>query len=72
LSKIKFSSRLFLFLLFLSVFSIKLFSQVEEPADTTIYYLLVDTLQYELDDVVVTGSRVNKKIIDIPYPVVRQ
>ncbi|MCH8033084.1 MAG: TonB-dependent receptor [Bacteroidetes bacterium] len=47
------------------------FTQEIEQADTTIHYLLVDTLQYELDDVVVTGSRVNKKIIDIPYPVVR-
>jgi len=71
LSKIKITSRLFLILLFLSVLSIKLFSQTVEPADTTIHYLLIDTLHHELDDIVVTGSRSNKKIIDIPYPVVR-
>ena len=71
MSKIKITSRLFLILLFLSVLSIKLFSQTVEPADTTIHYLLIDTLHHELDDIVVTGSRSNKKIIDIPYPVVR-
>jgi len=30
-----------------------------------------DTLQYETDEVVVTATRVQKKIIDIPYPVAR-
>ncbi len=30
----------------------------------------VDSLSYETDDVVVTATRVEKKIIDIPYPVV--
>jgi iron complex outermembrane receptor protein len=37
--------------------------------DTTISK--VDTLSYETDDVVVTATRVEKKIIDIPYPVLR-
>jgi iron complex outermembrane receptor protein len=31
----------------------------------------VDTLSYATDDVVVTATRVEKKIIDIPYPVIR-
>jgi iron complex outermembrane receptor protein len=31
----------------------------------------VDSLTYETDDVVVTATRVEKKIIDIPYPVIR-
>jgi len=31
----------------------------------------IDTLSYETDDVVVTATRVEKKIIDIPYPVFR-
>ena len=31
----------------------------------------VDSLSYETDDVVVTATRVEKKIIDIPYPVFR-
>lgn len=30
-----------------------------------------DTLYYQTDDIVVTGTRVAKKIIDIPYPVTR-
>ena len=47
------------------------FSQEVEYADTSIQYQTIEIPEYELDDVVVTGSRVNKKIIDIPYPVVR-
>lgn len=47
------------------------FTQEIEYADTTIQYQTIDIPEYELDDVVVTGSRINKKIIDIPYPVVR-
>jgi len=31
----------------------------------------VDSLSYATDDVVVTATRVEKKIIDIPYPVIR-
>lgn len=31
----------------------------------------VDTLSYSTDDVIVTATRVEKKIIDIPYPVIR-
>ncbi|MCB0276920.1 MAG: hypothetical protein KDI06_19030, partial [Calditrichaeota bacterium] len=30
-----------------------------------------DTLHYVTDEVVVTGTRTAKKIIDIPYPVIR-
>ena len=37
------------------------------PADST----GTDTLIYELDEVVITGTRYQKRIIDIPYPVVR-
>jgi iron complex outermembrane receptor protein len=47
------------------------YTQEIEYADTTIQYHTIEIPEYELDDVVVTGSRVNKKIIDIPYPVVR-
>jgi iron complex outermembrane receptor protein len=39
-----------------------------EVADSIIY-LQADTLRYETDNVVITGTRVNKKIIDIPYSV---
>lgn len=31
----------------------------------------IDTIKYQTDEVIVTGTRTNKKIIDIPYPVVR-
>lgn len=34
-------------------------------------YIITDSLYFETDEVVVTGTRVNKKIIDIPYPVTR-
>ncbi|RKY99738.1 MAG: hypothetical protein DRQ13_01755, partial [Ignavibacteriae bacterium] len=47
------------------------FAQEETKIDSTIPIITLDTLQYDMDDVVVTGTRVNKKIIDIPYPVVR-
>ena len=62
----------FLSCTFLLLFQNFTFAQTEiELADTTILYYSLDTLYYELDDVVITGTRVNKKIIDIPYSVVR-
>ncbi len=36
-----------------------------------VFELPVDTLEYETDAVIVTGTRVEKKIIDIPYSVLR-
>lgn len=45
------------------------FAQTLVIGDTTV--TKVDTLSYETDDVVVTATRVEKKIIDIPYPVIR-
>ena len=56
-------------LLFLVIGSVNLFAQVLVVGDTSITKL--DTLSYETDDVVVTATRVEKKIIDIPYPVIR-
>lgn len=45
-------------------------AQQEWPPDTL--YISPDTSQInELDEVVITGTRVSKKIIDIPYSVVR-
>lgn len=44
-------------------------SQILVVGDTSI--TKVDTLKYETDDVVVTATRVEQKIIDIPYPVIR-
>ncbi|MCL6494614.1 MAG: TonB-dependent receptor [Ignavibacterium sp.] len=49
------------------VFSWDSFSQDEEKSGTT----KTDTLQYQTDEVVVTGTRTNKKIIDVPYSVIR-
>jgi iron complex outermembrane receptor protein len=46
------------------------FAQQTEP-DTIFVYPSADTLFSELDEVVITGTRVSKKIIDIPYSVVR-
>jgi len=56
-------------LLYLLVGSITLHAQVLVVGDSSV--TKVDTLTYETDDVVVTATRVEKKIIDIPYPVVR-
>ncbi len=67
--------RLLFSALFLSttfVFSIS----AQEKTDTTKpgdqYHLrIADSLFYETDEVMVTGTRIQKKIIDIPYSVVR-
>ena len=40
---------------------------IPQQSDTTI----IDTMVYEMEEVVVTATRYEKKIIDIPYPVVR-
>jgi len=66
-------SKQFWFTLFpvLILISSQNFSQEETKIDTTIPIIYLDTLQYEMDDVVVTGTRVKKKIIDIPYSVYR-
>ncbi len=64
--------KIFIFLTFL--FTVKINAQNE--ADTTVrkdeYMMrLADTLYYKTDEVVVTGTRIQKRIIDIPYSVVR-
>ncbi len=58
-------------LLALILVSPKVFSQEETKIDSTIPFILLDSLYFEMDDVVVTGTRVKKKIIDIPYSVYR-
>ncbi len=47
------------------------FSQEKVSPDTIIVYAPYDSLFNELDEVVITGTRVSKRIIDIPYSVVR-
>lgn len=60
--------------LFLLTLNFLIFSQ-NKPDTTRLsdkYLLrLADSLYYETDEVVVTGTRIQKKIIDIPYSVVR-
>jgi iron complex outermembrane receptor protein len=62
-----FSFLVFLLSLFIGVNLLN--AQTLVVGDSTISK--VDTLTYETDDVVVTATRVEKKIIDIPYPVIR-
>lgn len=47
------------------------YSQTETPGNNENPVVKIDTLQYETDAVVVTGTRANQKIIDIPYSVIR-
>jgi len=49
------------------------FSEILYPQESQTETLLssVDTIKYQTDEVIVTGTRTIKKIIDIPYPVVR-
>jgi iron complex outermembrane receptor protein len=56
-------------ILMLMLSGMTLRAQTLVVGDTTISK--VDTLSYETDNVVVTATRVEKKIIDIPYPVLR-
>lgn len=60
---------LLIILLFLMLGSNKIQAQTLVVGDPSI--TKTDTLTYETDDVVVTATRVEKKIIDIPYPVLR-
>ncbi len=62
---------LFSLLLFLIILIPKIHSQEKTKIDTTLPLILLDSLYFEIDDVVITGTRVKKKIIDIPYSVYR-
>ena len=46
-------------------------AQEVRQTDTSIILFQQDTLKSSLDEVVITGTRMPKKIIDIPYPVSR-
>ncbi len=50
---------------------IESFGQLKDETDTIYVYKPIDTVFNELKEFVITGTRVYKKIIDIPYPVVR-
>ncbi|MDZ7742143.1 MAG: TonB-dependent receptor [Bacteroidota bacterium] len=49
----------------------KVLAQNPTEPDTSIILFEQDTLRSSLDEVVITGARMPKKIIDIPYPVTR-
>lgn len=73
------ANRLFIrfFFLFFSVIIICIFGKTgfaaipQSPTGNDSTYQRTDTLTYELDEIVVTGTRYDKKIIDIPYSVMR-
>jgi len=56
-------------LLLIALAGFKLSAQEQKETDTTTLHVSLDTLFNELDEVVITGTRLSKKIIDIPYPV---
>lgn len=60
-------------LLFLFFLSFDFFS-IAQKKDSVLYLIpidQIDSIKYETDEVIVTGTRTNQKIIDIPYSVVR-
>lgn len=63
-------SALFLSITFIFSISAQEKTDTTKPSDQ--YHLrIADSLFYETDEVMVTGTRIQKKIIDIPYSVVR-
>ncbi|QQS35360.1 MAG: TonB-dependent receptor [Ignavibacteriales bacterium] len=67
----KFCIKVILLLMTLSLFSFSVIYSQDGTANNDSPVTKLDTLQYETDAVVVTGTRTNEKIIDIPYSVVR-
>lgn len=67
---VSFSTSAILLVLLLFAFA-NLRSQESKTPDTTILHVSLDTLFNDLDEVVITGTRLSKRIIDIPYPVQR-
>ncbi len=60
----------------LFTFLLTLFANISnaQKKDSVIYLIpidQIDSIKYETDEVIVTGTRTNQKIIDIPYSVVR-
>jgi iron complex outermembrane recepter protein len=58
----KASTRLLVLLLAVIGANMNLLAQDDEPVDTT---------YYQTDEIIITGTRLEQKIIDIPYPVTR-
>ena len=63
-------------IIILLTFLLTLFANISnaQKKDSVIYLIpidQIDSIKYETDEVIVTGTRTNQKIIDIPYSVVR-
>lgn len=50
---------------------IQMIAQETIHPDTILPIVLSDSSSFDIEEVVITGTRVSKKIIDIPYPVIR-
>jgi iron complex outermembrane receptor protein len=59
----------------MSFFIVLLCSNIFAQKKDSVLYLIpidqIDSIKYQTDDIIVTGTRTNQKIIDIPYSVVR-
>jgi iron complex outermembrane recepter protein len=64
-------TRIVLLSLFFSAISFFSFAQKKDSVLYLIPIDQIDSIKYETDEVIVTGTRTNQKIIDIPYSVVR-
>jgi iron complex outermembrane receptor protein len=56
------------------LFAILFINLNAQKKDSVLYIIrsdMLDSIKYETDEVIVTGTRTNQKIIDIPYSVVR-
>jgi iron complex outermembrane recepter protein len=67
--KIRCAFHMLFVVLILHSYGVKSFSQEINPADST--NSPFDTLYKELDEVVITATRVSQRIIDVPYSIVR-
>ncbi len=63
--------RILLITFLLALFCISINAQKKDSVLYIIRSDMLDSIKYETDEVIVTGTRTNQKIIDIPYSVVR-
>lgn len=64
-------NRIFLFFLIVASFCASINAQKKDSTLFLIPVSQLDSIKYQTDEVVVTGTRTNQKIIDIPYSVYR-
>lgn len=63
--------RILLMTFLLALFCVNINAQKKDSVLYIIRSDMLDSIKYETDEVIVTGTRTNQKIIDIPYSVVR-